>query len=299
MANHARVELDQQDAEEVEERRLPPAHVVFETIRAEGEQELERSASALLFSGLAAGLSMGFSLIASAMLSAHLPKAPWSTLVTSFGYCTGFVVVVLGRQQLFTENTLTAVLPALVDFNLDVLRKLARLWGLVLFANLAGCALVALALALAPVLRSGPEQAALLEVAGRAVGAAPLTAFCESIFAGWLIALMVWLMPAAEGGAKPLIVVGLTYLIALCGFTHIVAGSVDACYMLFRGATSLGTVLATFFGPTLCGNILGGVLMVSLLSFGQVFEDHIKGGKTDTKSPKPATKLTATKPARG
>jgi formate/nitrite transporter FocA (FNT family) len=274
MAEEAHVELDPIEAEDVEERRLPAPHVVFETIRLEGEHELGRSASALLFSGLAAGLSMGFSLIACAVLYAHLPDSPWRALVADFGYSTGFVIVILGRQQLFTENTITAVLPALVAFNPTVLRKLARLWGLVLGANLCGCALIALALATTPIVAPA-DQGALSAVAQHAIGLDPPSAFWRAIVAGWILALMVWLLPASEAAAKPLIIVALTYLIAICGFSHIIAGSVDMFYELFRGHTTVRTALDTFFLPTLCGNTLGGVLLVSMLSFGQVFEDHI------------------------
>ena len=168
----------------------------------------------------------------------------------------------------------------MVAFNADVLRKLARLWALVLVANIAGCAAITFALARAPIVPSG-EQGAFASVAHMALAADPLTTFWRAILAGWLIALMVWLLPAAEGGANVMIVVGLTYLIAIGGFSHIVAGSVDAFYELFRGHTTLGIMFGTFFVPTLLGNIVGGVTLVSLLGFGQVFEDHIApGGQT-------------------
>jgi formate/nitrite transporter FocA (FNT family) len=89
--------------------------VVYETIRREGEEELHRKVSSLWWSGLAAGLSMGFSFIAEGLLMAHLPDTPWRLLVSGAGYSVGFLIVVLGRQQLFTENTLTVFLPVLLD----------------------------------------------------------------------------------------------------------------------------------------------------------------------------------------
>lgn len=274
------VELEPQEIEEAEERALPRPQVVFESIRKEGELELERAGSALVFSGLAAGLSMGFSLIATAMLHARLPNAPWRPLVEGFGYSTGFVIVVLGRQQLFTENTLTAVLPALVAFRASVWLKLARLWILVLGANLVGCALVAFVLTAAPVI-SPADHGAFAELAPRVLGADPLTNFWRAIFAGWLVALMVWLLPASDGATKPVIIVALTYLIAISGFPHIIAGSVETFYALFGGLATPGGAIGIFFVPTLCGNIIGGVLLVSLLNFGQVVADYVK---TDGKS---------------
>jgi formate/nitrite transporter FocA (FNT family) len=102
---------------QVEERVAITAHVVYEAIRLEGDEELHRPAAALAWSALAAGLAMGFSFIAEALLTSHLPNQPWRPLVTRLGYSVGFLIVVLGRQQLFTENTLTAVLPLLLRTN--------------------------------------------------------------------------------------------------------------------------------------------------------------------------------------
>jgi formate/nitrite transporter FocA (FNT family) len=215
-------------------------------------------------------------------LHARLPDTPWRPLVESIGYSTGFLVVVLGRQQLFTENTLTPVLPILLAFEARTLRALARLWGLVLVANLAGCTVVALTLAAAP-LFPPPIQDGLRTIAHHTVEATPFANFWRAIFAGWLIALMVWLLPSSEGGARPAIVTILTYMIAIGGFPHIVAGSVDTLYELFRGDISLGAAVLTFFLPTLCGNVLGGTLLVSFLSFGQVFADHVKDGSPTTR----------------
>src|SRR3954447_8659191 len=99
--------LAEDEQEQAEQRRHPRAQVLYESIRMEGEHELDRPASALAWSGFAAGLSMGFSLLGMGLLRAYLPEAPWSRLVVSLGYCLGFVVVIVARQQLFTENTLT------------------------------------------------------------------------------------------------------------------------------------------------------------------------------------------------
>src|SRR5277367_621318 len=101
------------EEKKVEERLAISPSVVYETIRREGEEELHRTPAALAWSGLAAGLSMGFSLVAEALLAAYLPHATWTPLISKFGYCVGFLIVILGRQQLFTETTLTVILPLL------------------------------------------------------------------------------------------------------------------------------------------------------------------------------------------
>ena len=130
----------------VEANSRPNAPLIHETIRAEGESELDRSVSALLLSGLAAGLAMGLSLITEGLIRADLPQAGWAELVSKAGYSVGFLVVVLGRQQLFTENTLTPILPLLYGRSLRTLALVARLWALVLVANLAGTWAIAVVL---------------------------------------------------------------------------------------------------------------------------------------------------------
>src|SRR4051812_36101635 len=104
-------ELVQHEAEQVMKRTGVRPHVVHEAIRREGELELRRPAGALAWSALAAGLSMGFSLVGEGLLRAHLPRASWTPLVAHFGYTFGFLFVIGARQQLFTEDTLLAVIP--------------------------------------------------------------------------------------------------------------------------------------------------------------------------------------------
>src|SRR5512147_2182603 len=137
------LDLKERELEEVERRSAIRPHVVHEAIRKEGEDELRRPSSALAWSGFAAGLSMGFSLVGEGLLRSHLPDVPWRPLISKFGYSLGFVVVILGRQQLFTENTLTPVLPVLHRHTGAGLLKLLRLWVVVLVANLVGGAIFA------------------------------------------------------------------------------------------------------------------------------------------------------------
>src|SRR5438105_5589917 len=131
-------ELSKGERREVEERTSISAVVVHETVREEGEHELCRPPSALAWSGLAAGLSMGFSLVAQGLLHAYLPRASWTPLIDNLGYSAGFLIVILGRQQLFTENTLTPILPLLQRRPRATPRNVLRLWAVVLCGNLLG-----------------------------------------------------------------------------------------------------------------------------------------------------------------
>jgi formate/nitrite transporter FocA (FNT family) len=113
--------------EEIVERTSPPGKVVYEAIYREGEHELERCSRALAWSGLAAGLSMGFSFLMEGLLRDYLPTGRWQPLVAKFGYSIGFIIVILGRQQLFTKNTLTVVLPLLKRKTFSLLKNVSRL----------------------------------------------------------------------------------------------------------------------------------------------------------------------------
>jgi formate-nitrite transporter family protein len=255
-------------AERVAEVGRPDAFILHEVIRLEGDEELRRQGSALLLSSIAAGLTMGFSLIVPGVLKVHLPAATWTDLLTSLGYATGFLIVVLGRQQLFTENTLTPILPLLHDRSLRTLWRVLRLWGIVLTGNIAATAAIAAVLfysdAFAPEVR-----AAFSEISHHAVGSAFGTTVVKAVFAGWLIALMVWILPAT-GSAAPFVIILFTWLVSMCGLSHIVAGSVDTFYLVYAGEVTMIDYAWRFFLPTLIGNVFGGTALVAALNFGQV-----------------------------
>ena len=262
------------EKKQVEERLAIGANVVYETIRREGEDELNRPAAALAWSGLAAGLSMGFSFIAEGLLMARLPDQPWRPLISRAGYCIGFLIVVLGRQQLFTENTLTVVLPLLLRKDLDTFLRMIRLWIVVLSANLVGTFLFALCLGKTAIF-DAHTQRCLTEIGASHLGSGFGTVLVRAIFAGWLIALMVWLLPGAESARVSIIII-LTYLIGISGFNHIIAGSTTMFFLVVTRSVSLETYVVQFFLPTLIGNVIGGMALVAALGHAQVV-----GGKED------------------
>ena len=256
------------EQKQVEDRQAISALVVYETIRREGEEELRRPAAALAWSAFAAGLSMGFSFIAEGVLTAHLPDQPWRLLISRAGYCVGFLVVILGRQQLFTENTLTVVLPLLLRKDLSTLLRMLRLWGVVLTANLFGTFLFALCLGSVSLFDEHTRQCLT------AIGAAHLgpgfgTVLVRSVFAGWLIALMVWLLPGAESARVSIIII-VTYLVGISGFNHIIAGSTTMFFLVVTKYISWKIYALQFFLPTLLGNVIGGLSLVAALGHAQV-----------------------------
>ncbi len=259
MATKSSSERKQAD---VASRTAPPGDVVYKAIYREGEHELKRGTSALGLSGLAAGLSMGTSLLAEGLLRAHLPDAPWRPLITKFGYSLGFLIVILGRQQLFTKNTLTVILPLLKEKNVSLFRNVARLWAIVLFANLVG-AFVFAWLLVHTSLVTNEVQKAFVEIATAAQQPGFGTIVLRGALAGWLIALMVWLLPFAET-ARVWVIILIGYLVGIADLPHVVAGNVENFYLLTSGTISTAHSFGHFLLPTLIGNVIGGVALVAV-----------------------------------
>ena len=263
--------------EEVKERASIKGRVVYRAVQKEGQDELERTNSALAWSGLAAGLSMGFSLMSEGLLRSHLPDAPWRLLVTKFGYSIGFLVVILGRQQLFTENTLTVILPLLRKHDARTFYNVARLWTIVLVANLVGG--FAVAWLLGHTNGVGPEvHKAMKEISLVAMNHDFGTLLIRGVFAGWLIALMVWLLPVADT-ARVGVIILITYVVGIGEFSHIVAGSVEAFYLVATGVKSFGDYFI-YMVPILIGNIIGGSSIVAAIAHAE----YIGGGEGKSES---------------
>jgi formate-nitrite transporter family protein len=263
-AGEASPHLDQKERRQAAAGAPMGALVIHEIVREQGEEELDRSFSGLAWSGLAAGLSIGFSFLAQATLQAALPDTSWRPLIAGFGYAVGFLIVILGRQQLFTETTLTAVIPVLTRRDIKTLALALRVWVIVLVANLAATWAFAAISAIPGVFPAATMQA--MQTLSEHTMAGP---FWHTLLtggsAGWLIGLMVWLLPSADA-SRALIIILLTYLIAICQFPHIIAGSVEAAFGVFTGHATVADYVFRFVLPTLLGNAAGGTILAALLN---------------------------------
>ncbi|MBV8897252.1 MAG: formate/nitrite transporter family protein, partial [Acidobacteriaceae bacterium] len=239
-----------------------------EAIRKDGDEELSRSVSALAWSGLAAGLSMGFSFVAMALIYSHLPDAPWRSLVVRLGYPIGFLIVIIGRQQLFTENTILAIIPLLARRNIPTFLRVLRLWAVVFLANMVGAHIFAWVVANTPMFQPDVQHA-MLELAKKAATVTFGAAILRGIFAGWLIAMVVWMLAAIDTGRIAVIAV-LTYLVGLSDLTHIIAGAVEVLFLPMAGAATWLSVAWGYLLPTLIGNIIGGTALTAAINHAQV-----------------------------
>lgn len=244
------------------------AKTVYEVIRRDGEEELERPAGSLFWSGVSAGIVISFSVLAEAIFRTFLPDAPYSYLIENLGYSLGFVVVIIGRMQLFTENTITTVLPFLQRPSWKILNQIALLWGIVLFANVVGAFVIATFYAHSGAI-SGDILTAFGDLSHHATGMPATESFVRGIPAGILVAAIVWMLPEAKTSSLSIIVL-FTWLIAAGDFTHIVAGSVEMAFLIVTGELGAGQAIFGFFLPVLAGNVIGGTAIFAFLAWGQV-----------------------------
>lgn len=263
--------ISKNEVQHIEDRARLRARVIYEIVRLEGSTDMARPAVSLFWSGLAAGLSISFSLLAQALLQQHLPGSVWRPLVSDLGYSVGFLMVVLSRQQLFTESTITVVLPLLADFNKSNLVLTARMWSIVLGANIVGTLVAAMFCSFTPVLTS-ELRAIMLEISRSNLALGWWAMAFRGVSAGFLIAAMVWLIPSSKG-SEFLVIVAMTYLIALGHFIHIVAGSMESFMLLLDGEQTFGHMLWSFTIPALIGNVVGGTALFALISYAQVMEE--------------------------
>ncbi|KQM53178.1 formate transporter [Sphingomonas sp. Leaf208] len=254
--------------EDVEDLKAADAQDLHKAVREEGEEELDRPVSSLFFSGLAAGMAIASSLIAEGALHHALPDTPWRTIIVSLCYPIGFLVVILGRMQLFTESTITAMLPLVTKPSGWALRRTLRLWSVVLGANLIGTALAGGMIA-AGLLGGSELRTAIIEVSMAITELSPGATFVNAIPAGFMIAILAWSLPNAREQSF-LVIVAITYVVAIAAFSHSIVGSVEAWLLLFSGKVGVAQALGGLMVPAILGNLLGGAGLFALLAHAQV-----------------------------
>ncbi|HAV5546508.1 TPA: formate/nitrite transporter family protein [Acinetobacter baumannii] len=255
----------------VEEHEKLSPRLVYEIIRRDGAEELDRPTAALIFSGIAAGLVISFSFVFKAIIASYIPTdAIWTDLITNFGYTIGFLIAILGHMQLFTENTITTIVPLFKPFTLDKLRAVGRLWGIVILCNIIGTALASLFFLTTDLFTPNIDKA-LDELAHHVASFSATQNLLKGVMSGLLIAALVWMLPSVSN--KFLVIFFMTYLIGLGDFTHVVVGSTEMSYLVWQGEASLGEYMFNFLIPTTIGNIIGGTGVFTLLIYGQVTEE--------------------------
>lgn len=247
----------------------PTALEIFTAAAHTGEDELKRSSTGLAVSGISAGLGMGLTGLGSAVVMQAYsgPPGPAAQVVAALMYPLGFIVVILGRAQLFTENTVFPVI--LVLDRGKHLFNMLRLWAVVFAANVLGTLMFAAFAVKTPALPP-PLVHELAELGAHAALRDFWQIFFSGIAGGWIIALMAWLVTASRFTIGQLVLVYLmTFTVSAAGLAHCIAGSAEVLSGVLTGAVT-PFEYAKWLGGAAVGNTLGGVFIVSLLNYGQV-----------------------------
>ena len=253
------------DGSELEPR--PHAVDIYERVCDDTVEELERPPSSLAFSGLFAGFTIALAPLAYALAYVTLGNGESQQFAAAMLYPIGYIAVIIGRAQFFTENTLYPVMVTMRKP--EFFRASARLWAIVLATNLAGAMLFAL-LAIYTGALGDPVQAKLVaEGVGDTSGALSST-FWSAVVTGWLLALVAWLVEASEHAIGQIVsIFAITLVVGLGGFDHCIATTVEAFCALLEGPLSLADTLG-WLAVTIAGNVVGGVMIVAAINYGQV-----------------------------
>lgn len=249
------------------ESRRRTAHEIYESAKENARSELDRSPHALAFSGLAGGFTMGLTGLAVAAVRAILGPTPAGEFVSFLFYPIGFVAVIIGRSQLFTENTLYPVVLVLSEKR--HVGETLRLWAIVFATNVLGAFLFAALVSGTSAMQPKTTE----ELVKLGVGMASVTAahaFWSGVVGGWLIAMVAWMVSASHWTIGQIAVVWLLCFVVGAGhFAHCIATSGEIIVAVLHHA-----VFASGYGKWLLfatmGNIFGGVAIVSVLNWGQV-----------------------------
>lgn len=271
-ATHTERSLSRGELADVAEHGRLSALTVYSIVLREGEEELRRPKGSLWWSGVAAGIGISTSVLATGIIrSGAAPGAPFLPLIESLGYSFGFVLVIMSRLQLFTENTISVVLPVLASPTRDRFYCTARLWALVFAANLVGTFVTA-AIAMYGGILPDEVLASVLELSRGVAELSPMTALLRGIPAGFFIAALVWMLPSSKG-SEVLVIILFTWLIAAGGFTHVVAGSNEIFNLVLLGEMGLLTAFTGHILPILVGNVVGGTGLFAMLAYGQIRQE--------------------------
>ncbi|HVG26108.1 MAG TPA: formate/nitrite transporter family protein [Acidobacteriaceae bacterium] len=244
----------------------PSAEDIYQQVAENARTELKRSTTSLAISGFAGGIFMGLSALGTAITLGIFGKTPLTHFIAMMFYPIGFIVVIIGRAQLFTENTLYPV--ALVLAEKREFLNTARLWCTVLPANVLG-ALAFAALAIRTDALHPETQHALIDLGLTAAHASPSAVFWSAVTAGWIIATAAWLVSGSHSITGSVILLWLlTFVVGLGNFAHCIATSGEILSAVLAGQLALGSYLYWLL-LAVAGNVCGGVVMVTLLEYGQ------------------------------
>jgi formate/nitrite transporter FocA (FNT family)/nucleotide-binding universal stress UspA family protein len=249
------------------------ADEVFQRIVAAADEEVTSGTRELFFSAIAAGFAITITFLLYASMSAATDSAFLGTLL----YPLGFIYIIVGGYQLYTENTLPPV--ALSLERLASVPTLLRHWSIVLFGNFLGGGLGAVALVYGGIFEPEVETYAL-GIAMGGIETAWWSLFWKAAVAGLIVAGVVWVGYAATDTVSRILVVYLAFLAIPNGnLFHVVVSFTETLYLSLHGQVALLAGLRGFVLPVLLGNTIGGVLLVTIVNYFQTSEERLESAR--------------------
>jgi formate/nitrite transporter FocA (FNT family) len=261
-----------------DEARRHPDDVLVAVIE-EGLEQLSRPSLSLGLSAVAAGLILGFTAMAVAVVSvAAQPFSEWpmlERLAVALVYPLGFVVCLMSGAELFTEHTATAVYPVL-DRKAEV-GSLLRLWVTIVTGNLIGAFVSASLLTGADPVIGAREG--YIDIGRHLVAFPSGSLLLSAILAGWLMALGAWLIMATPPTVSQIVSIYIvTFLIGLGGLHHSIAGAVEIFAAVLASDEFGALQVARFLSLALVGNLIGGSLFVAALNYAHIRKSRERQG---------------------
>ncbi len=247
---------------------------IFKASVEVGQTRLNRTWLEMSMSGLIAGMNVTFGIIASAYVAGATAPFVGANISKIFGalfFPIGFIFLMIGKSELFTENFLVPVTSVIAKKN--KIGSLFKLWSLTLIGNMAGIFIFALAIA-GSLNQLVPSFVVshIHSVANSYMSKSPFVMVLSAIFAGWLITLMTWLLIASRGTLARIFIIWIVgFLIFLNSFSHIVVASSEILIAINTGShISYLSWLYPYVPLTIIGNMIGGLFFVTILQYLQI-----------------------------
>ncbi len=256
-------------------------HEILDQLSEDGLRQHSRPSWSLFLSALAAGLEIGFSILLMGVLFSLFENRisePAMHMLLAVSYPLGFLFVIIGREELFTEQTTIAVIPVLS--RKKGFKSLFRLWAIVFSGNLIGCFIFSYILATLPVEMKIIKPEAYRHIAEQIPHYRWTSLFGSAVFAGWLMGLLAWLISSTtETISRIVLIILVTFVIGVAGLHHCIVGSVEMfAAMLSENSVTFSNYLH-FISLAVPGNIIGGAVFVAALKVSHNKKEDMKAKK--------------------
>ncbi|WP_405397134.1 formate/nitrite transporter family protein [Maribacter sp. Asnod2-G09] len=251
--------------------------VILSRVIHEGEEIFKIKNKAMFLSAVIAGLEIGFSYFMICALYYLLNGTVDTAIIFKLFavvYPVGFILVILGKSALFTEQTSVLALPMLNGQR--SIWELFRVWGVVILGNIIGGNIFAVFIGLlAPHLHLFTEET-MVEIGTHVVKEGSWVLLASAIVAGWLMGLLTWLLNSTMNSlTRVVLIIMITGVIGFGGFHHSIVGNIEVFGAFLHSNDISFLDYLWFLFLALLGNSIGGAVVVGLFKY-RIFESNYK-----------------------